>query len=449
MPSSNPLPSDGRNLTMRYVTEFACTGGDCPDNCCHGWQVQLDKKTYEDLQRSMSLSSSEQERFEANVTRNQGPSAGAGRFATIGLDSCGLCTFQEAGSGLCSIQKEYGEPLLGQVCSIYPRQLNRYGQGTELSMTLSCPEAARLCLSSPKATDLVPLAPELVANEKYFLTHLQSDTEPDPYPRHAGVVRQVLWDLLGTAGYPLSTRLFFCAYFAHRISPFFRAGMLEDDLGALPGEVERIGQPEFLRELSEQIQKVQDVNDLAMTIILTILMGRSRDDSRLKERLQEIWVLYGGAEFQQSAVRALEKGQTDFDFGSPIRQFHRRRDHLEKIFGTAHDQHLENYCFSYLFRENCTGAPTVLAHVQNLLIRRAILRFLVFSDPRWNEWMERPSDHRPTASELKQFEESAVDIFYRFSRTIEHSVELTQRIQDTLAAQGMQSLPHLVMQLKI
>ncbi|OOZ37733.1 hypothetical protein [Solemya velesiana gill symbiont] len=38
-------------LTMRYATQFKCIGGDCPDDCCHDWDIQIDKKTYQNLKK--------------------------------------------------------------------------------------------------------------------------------------------------------------------------------------------------------------------------------------------------------------------------------------------------------------------------------------------------------------------------------------------------------------
>ena len=28
-----------------YYNEFSCIAGDCPDTCCAGWQIVIDKKS--------------------------------------------------------------------------------------------------------------------------------------------------------------------------------------------------------------------------------------------------------------------------------------------------------------------------------------------------------------------------------------------------------------------
>ncbi len=40
-----------RVKAMSYIKSFNCIGGRCPDNCCIGWDVDIDKKTYHDYRK--------------------------------------------------------------------------------------------------------------------------------------------------------------------------------------------------------------------------------------------------------------------------------------------------------------------------------------------------------------------------------------------------------------
>lgn len=63
------------------------------------------------------------------------------------------CPFME--EKLCSVQRELGEDKLSNTCATYPRSTRAiYGQH-EQSLTLSCPEAARLALLNRDAMDFV------------------------------------------------------------------------------------------------------------------------------------------------------------------------------------------------------------------------------------------------------------------------------------------------------
>ncbi|MGB8454189.1 MAG: hypothetical protein WCD89_17895 [Anaerocolumna sp.] len=34
-------------LKPHYYDEFTCIGGECPDTCCAGWNIEVDKKSAE------------------------------------------------------------------------------------------------------------------------------------------------------------------------------------------------------------------------------------------------------------------------------------------------------------------------------------------------------------------------------------------------------------------
>ena len=52
--------------------------------------------------------------------------------------------------GLCPIQRDWGEEHLCAHCAAYPRFIEEYGSLTETSLAVSCPEAARLLMESPR-----------------------------------------------------------------------------------------------------------------------------------------------------------------------------------------------------------------------------------------------------------------------------------------------------------
>lgn len=60
----------------------------------------------------------------------------------------GRCPMWRA-DGLCRIQAELGHDALCKTCQDFPRLYHDYGDFVELGLELSCPEAARLILSSP------------------------------------------------------------------------------------------------------------------------------------------------------------------------------------------------------------------------------------------------------------------------------------------------------------
>ncbi len=140
--TNSPVTS---GATPLYGGAFRCIGADCEDTCCQNWGIPLDRQTYEKYQTFPDeVVASLVQQY---VTKN--PAAGTDSlYATITLTEAGTCPFFSV-DRLCGVQKEYGADALGATCSIYPRILNQVGDRLEMSLTLSCPEAARQVLLDP------------------------------------------------------------------------------------------------------------------------------------------------------------------------------------------------------------------------------------------------------------------------------------------------------------
>ncbi len=139
-------PVDEVVATPAYMAAFRCVGGDCPETCCSGWSVSIDRATYErymavDAERLRSL-------LRAHVRRND--DAGDRQYGVIAADLTGRCGLLDA-HGLCTVQAELGAQYLSDVCHQFPREY--VVAGTRLTMfgSFACPEAARLALHDADA----------------------------------------------------------------------------------------------------------------------------------------------------------------------------------------------------------------------------------------------------------------------------------------------------------
>ncbi len=119
-----------------WYDAFSCLAGRCPDTCCGAWQVEIDERSLA-LYRSVEGPVGEQIRS-ALIEED-----GTYRFAMNG----GRCTLLTP-EGLCAIQCILGEQALCRSCGFYPRFVTEIGARRELGLCLSCPEAARLILTS-------------------------------------------------------------------------------------------------------------------------------------------------------------------------------------------------------------------------------------------------------------------------------------------------------------
>lgn len=130
-----------------YYDSFRCIGGSCPDSCCKEWSVQVDSgsATY-----YRSLPGPLGDRLRQVLTEEDGE--------TVMSIENGRCPMWRS-DGLCRIQAELGEEALCNTCRDFPRLRHDYGDFLELTLELSCPEAARLILCAPPAEPVLQELP--------------------------------------------------------------------------------------------------------------------------------------------------------------------------------------------------------------------------------------------------------------------------------------------------
>jgi len=136
-------------LMPRFVERFRCIGASCEDTCCSGWTVYVDKKTYKAYRKESVPALG---RMMANMTRLDGGGEDAyGAITAVGQEQ--RCPALQ--DGMCSVQTHLGESYLSDTCHNYPRTNRSVHGQVEQSITLSCPEAARLGLLAEDAFDFI------------------------------------------------------------------------------------------------------------------------------------------------------------------------------------------------------------------------------------------------------------------------------------------------------
>lgn len=144
-----------------YFDRFSCIGPLCTDNCCHSWEIMIDKEHYH---RYIKESNPEFRQICLNTVRKLRHNASPDRFASLALKEDGRCGFQDEDGG-CRIYRLLGPNALSCTCAIYPRRKAMFLPNVwELSLSLSCEEAAKLALFSPSGLDFVsvphPIRPD-------------------------------------------------------------------------------------------------------------------------------------------------------------------------------------------------------------------------------------------------------------------------------------------------
>jgi lysine-N-methylase len=137
----------------RYAQSFSCIGAACPDTCCSGWSVPIDRDTYRDWQ-TIDVRIAGSPLMERTREARANETLAAGDAAMLTSTEAGDCAWL-TDEKLCAVQATLGEDATPLVCQSYPRQRVRSGDRISVYLSLGCPQAAHLALSDPAAMDMV------------------------------------------------------------------------------------------------------------------------------------------------------------------------------------------------------------------------------------------------------------------------------------------------------
>ena len=111
-----------------YYNNFHCIADACPKTCCAGWQIEIDEDA---LERYQQLQIDTVDYREAAFLQDE-------KKRCKNLDEQGLCRLIHA----------HGEEILCDTCRLFPRHTEVFDGVRELSLSISCPEVARMILTN-------------------------------------------------------------------------------------------------------------------------------------------------------------------------------------------------------------------------------------------------------------------------------------------------------------
>lgn len=349
------LAPSAQDLHPTYAGTFRCIGPACEDTCCGDWDIPVDRVTYLKY-RQFPLG-------ELGALVSQFVSVCDGNpheklYASIRRKPGGACPFFGE-DRLCGIQSRYGPALLSSTCSTYPRSLAVVDGDLEGSLSLSCPEAARLVLLQPHSTQT---AGDLYSGEfrtdNVFGVRAHGGVETLLLP-----VRALILDLLRDRSLPLWQRLLRIARLCIRLDSL-HAGDIAAASNLVAGYREAFGQgnsPE-----PDQLSPGVAVR-LEMAIALSNRRCQDRDCSR---RFQNVFW-----EFIEGVGTA---GSTGAD--EDVQRFrHASVNYLEPLLLESPflmENYLVNYVYQHLFPFGRAGSEEFLTHT---IAEEAVLLIVKYS----------------------------------------------------------------------
>ena len=116
-----------------YYKEFSCVAGECEATCCAGWQIVVDEAS---LKNYAKVNSDFSERIRAGVDFEEGV------FFQKEKKRCAFLNEKN----LCDMFTALGEESLCETCTRYPRHIEEFENVREHTLSVSCPEVAKILL---------------------------------------------------------------------------------------------------------------------------------------------------------------------------------------------------------------------------------------------------------------------------------------------------------------
>lgn len=318
-------------LVPKYLSEFKCIGPACEDTCCAGWNITIDKKTF-NLYRNKIQHSEFKKKLEVNVKRNR-KSQSDEMYGKFNLDSDNKCNMLLE-NGLCSIHQELGEEFLCNTCAIYPRHYTKVDQVLESSLTLSCPEAARLVLLRKEGIDFIET--EDFENKKTLITSEISSDKTTRFWNLRVFIIQILQDRTQS----LEIRLILMGLFLQACQ------QIKDDHWDI--EFPKIAEDFFNRLHNEEfitsLSNIQGNTSFKLNLLRELIRYRLSGGVTSPKYLNILEDIIGSLALEEDA----ENNVKDFEKSKSV--LVQSQTAYYEDFMKEHEYILENYCVNYIFK---------------------------------------------------------------------------------------------------
>ena len=118
-----------------YYKAFRCIGSDCTENCCIGWEIDVDEDS---LAYYETVSGDFGERLRASIAPADAQTGEPAHFRLDAEERCPLLN----DCNLCEVLLHLGEDKMAQICTDHPRYYEWFSDGREDGLGLCC-EAIR------------------------------------------------------------------------------------------------------------------------------------------------------------------------------------------------------------------------------------------------------------------------------------------------------------------
>ncbi|MBN1041177.1 flagellin lysine-N-methylase [Clostridium botulinum] len=207
-------------LQPDYVEKFVCIGDKCEYDCCSGWDIGIDKKTFKKY-RKINSNKPIKTLINKNVIKEK-ECVDNSIYAKIKLsEKSKTCPFLNKNK-LCEIYIQCGEECLSNTCNQYPRILNTVDGVIERSCYTSCPEIANFFFNKDSMT-FDQLYDEIDMKKSTLSMDLNTDSEVITH-KNFWILREISIDIIQNRNFTLEERMFILGLVINKVEKDIKSG---------------------------------------------------------------------------------------------------------------------------------------------------------------------------------------------------------------------------------
>ena len=388
-----------------YYDNFKCIGGECIDNCCvNNWKIDIDEKTYKKYKK---LKGEWGKKINSNISRIR-KKTNYLQYGKINLKNgkCALLGEQ----GLCTIHNILGEGYLCNTCKMYPREINKYEEIYERNLSMSCPEVARYIVKRKEKFSFNIEEETLSELDKEYIFYNNQDEK----------LYNLLWEsrilameVIQFKEIDLWKRIVFLKLIVDKVQNRIDENNYNNYLellNILRSEITNIN-------VINSLDKIPSLLDMKLRFIQSVLQAKNNqgtNNEKYINLIDEYNELFEESNNNEDILKLIEKKENEFN------------DYLKDK-----ENILENLLIYLIYKHFMTALNTkdLNRNTNKIIIIYTTIKALLLA--RYNK----------NNKELK--EEDFVEIFYIFSRVVEHNSVFLNELYKNIKEAGYDNINYV------
>ena len=389
-----------KGLKPFYYDDFKCIAGDCIDNCCHAeWEISIDKKTYKKYRK---LKGQWGNKINQNISRVRNNISDL-RYGKIKLKDKGCSLLDE--KGLCTIHANLGVGYLCNTCKVYPRDITKLGEIYERNLFMSCPEVARYFVKHKENFYFNMGEEELSDLDKDYIVDKSYDEN----------LYNILWDSRSLAieiiqfkEIDIWKKIILLKILTDKVQKLIDEENYEKVLSAFRDEITNI-------DVINSLDKIKLVPSVKVNFIKSVV--------DISEKVSTNKIKYNNLLEQ---YKKLFENDIDNNFENVIKKEYEFNKYLNN-----EEYIMENLLIYLIYKYFMRALHTkdLNKEINNVIISYAMIKMLLLG--------------QYDANENKLKEDDFVEVFYVFSRVIEHNKIFLDKIYEAIKEVGYDKIAYI------